>query len=269
MNPQIKAIIEAAKQLGLAHKEVNKDGFISINVKGQDYYFIVNETPLNSSMAARIAADKAYTHELLHDVIRMPKTEVFIDPNGDERYEDYMEEDSYREIGNRIAESFELPLIIKKNSGANGIHVFLCSDSESIQKAVKKVFNKKSRHYDHVLLAQQYVKTVKELRAIVLKGEVKLLYEKARTRSRTDLQKYDEIPAEIVNDHALLERVQEFIEPIYTKLDLQYGGLDIAIDEHDQLYFFEINTRPGYKYFVKHNGLEPVIELFKEVLENL
>ena len=61
----------------------------------------------------------------------------------------------------------------------------------------------------------------------------------------------------------------KFITPIFTKLDLIYGGFDIAEDQNGQLYLIEINSVPGYAHYLENNGEEKLLTLFKKILSDL
>jgi glutathione synthase/RimK-type ligase-like ATP-grasp enzyme len=63
--------------------------------------------------------------------------------------------------------------------------------------------------------------------------------------------------------------LREFIAPIYELLELNYGGLDIIEDAAGALRLVEINSRPGFSYFVRDNGREPLVKMYEMILTSL
>jgi biotin carboxylase len=108
----------------------------------------------------------------------MPKTAGWVDPQGPAQYHGYARAESHAAIVDKICAEFSLPVIVKRNSGSQGQHVFLCKSRAEAAAAVAAVFDPEPRGYDHVVLAQEYIEPRKEYRAIVFRKEVLLAYEK-------------------------------------------------------------------------------------------
>ncbi len=271
MNDHIRCLKKACDSLGIRYESVGESGvFLAVFIAEQPQYFIANEVPFNNNIISRIVVDKGYTNDLLADVIRMPKTITFLDPNCEEMFQPYVEYKTPEAIAEHIIESFGFPVIVKKNSGSQGIHVFRCITKEEVLSAIDKIFDKSLVEYDHILLAQENIDIQREFRVTVFQGKVVLIYEKdfsnATFVGNLSPLHWEGAVANIIDDQLVQDRIAEFIHPIFKKLDLVYGGLDIALDTNDELCLFEINSKPAYNYLIESSGEEPLIGLYKKML---
>lgn len=274
---------KACNQLNLKYSLIDSSGiFLEILLKnGKSKQFIANNLGINSEVVAKICKDKSYVHALLSTYIRMPKSDTYIDPDPPETYKNFTTFRSNDEIISDILKKregksiVEFPILIKPNSGTMGINVFKCQSELDIIQAVKTIFDKKSYTYDHVLLVQEYIQIKKEYRVVVYNQKIQFAYLKDNTQATAQFTgnfsplHYANARAAKVTDEATIVRLQEFISPIFSRLDLRYAGLDIAVDELGKLYLLEINSKPGFTYFVRDNGEQAVLKMFQEILQNL
>lgn len=276
MSVHTKCLVEACKRLGVPHSFVDGDeNFLQVNLS-QRYYFPGASTPFNDGATSKICRDKEFSYKLLHGAINMPKSMGFVDPEGPEGYRGYARVNSSEGIVENICAEFSLPVIVKRNSGSQGQHVFLCKTREEVKAAVQVVFEKDEENmkgYDHVVLAQEYVTGKKEYRAVIFEGQVLLLYEKdvsdATFTGNLSPLHWENSKAVHVTDPATIDRIQAFTAPIYPLLDLRYGGLDIIEDENGKLSLVELNSRPGFGRFAKDNGSEPLVQMYVKILKAL
>ena len=82
------------------------------------HYIINNILGVNTEVDTKLCADKAYTYDLLEQVVAMPSTKSYLDPAG--RYQEYKKFASQEEIILDIKNNFELPVIVKKKYGLYG-----------------------------------------------------------------------------------------------------------------------------------------------------
>lgn len=274
MSVHTKCLVEACKRLDVPYSLVAGDeNFLQIDLGGQRYYFPGASTPFNNGATSKICRDKEFSYKLLSGVIAMPKTMGFVDPEGPEEYRSYARASSTGDIIEKICSEFTLPVIVKRNSGSQGRHVFLCKDRGEVKAAVEKVFEKNEEEpnkYDHVILAQEYIVGKKEYRAVVFEKNVLLLYEKdisgaVFTGNLSPLH-WENSKAVHITDDKIVQRIQTFTAPIYPLLDLRYGGLDIIEDASGKLTLVELNSRPGFGRFAKDNGSEPLVQMYMKIL---
>lgn len=269
-----ECLIEACRELKLPYEFISENkAFIAVTIEGNKHYFIANDTPFNSAMTRRICQDKGYTYELLNNTINMPKTEQYVDPDPPAPYEAYASFRDFEPIKADILKHLSLPLILKKNSGSVGTNVFLIKEEDRIIPVLKTIFDRSSRFYDHVAIAQEYIKPHKEYRVTVLKKEIELIYEKdvsaAHFTGNLSPLHWTGAKAVIQQDNNLRNQIKTFISPLFSKLDLEYGGLDIIEDEHDKFWLIEINSQPTYSYLVDDNGKDVLVGLYKKMLKKL
>ena len=62
--------------------------------------------------------------------------------------------------------------------------------------------------------------------------------------------------------------IQDFIQPMYDVIPAIYLGIDVAIDDKGKFYIIEINKAPGLEMFVRDNGLEPIVEMQKYIIND-
>jgi len=266
-----KCLIKACIELNINYDLIEKSNFLTIKIKSKPFYFINNAVPINSHIDAIISQDKDFTYKVLKDSIRLPKTSSYMDPNCQDKYREYLSYYSQLEILDNIIQKFKLPLIIKRNKGSIGNNVFLCKNSDEISDSINTIFNQKSKDYDYLLLAQEYIPIFKEFRVIVLNKRVELVYEKNNSNATFlgNLSPLHFIGAKTIKqtDSELLNKIQEFINLIFEKINIPYFGADIAIDKEKNLWLIEINSKPGFEHYVKDNGEKDIIELYKKLLK--
>lgn len=267
----IRCCAKACDQLGLPYRYYDENGNFLAVERGQEVLFFVNTvTPFNSQAIGQICHDKEFTYRLLKDVINMPKTIGYLYPECEERYQNYVTYQSNEEIAADIEDNFSLPLIVKKNTGSRGANVFSCKNREEILVALKKIFDKKSHLFDYIALAQEQINFKREFRVVTFKRQIELVYEKdiseATCRGNISPLHQDGSRAVIIRNQELIKRIQKFINPVFTKLDVVFAGFDIMLDQNDVLWLIEINTNLGFEYLTRDNGEEVLIDLYKKML---
>ena len=281
MSVTISLLKQACENLQIQYKDIDSAGvFLKVFFDTKNHLFIANNLGLNSELVEKICRDKSYSHQLLSQKIRMPTTATYVDPESPEIYKGFSQFKSQTAVISDIVKNNSFPMILKPNSKSMGVNVFFCEDELSLKNAVTTIWNKKSYKYDHVLLVQEFIKIAKEYRVTVLNKKIELVYQKDNTSDRAQFSgnlsplHFENAQAvfldpDISVDQKTIQKLQKFIEPIFVELDLQYGGLDIAFDINEKIHLLEINSKPGYSYFVKDNGPEKVVKLFEKVLQSL
>lgn len=262
----------ACQELNINFEIVNRyESLLKIKLGPNKNYYIANYTlPFNSSSMAEICTDKEYTYQILKNVIAMPKTSAFVDPCGD--YRQYVNCPNIKSIVEEIRNYFNWPLIIKRNRGWGGKNVFLCQDVGEVELSLKKIFDKNSKEYDLVALAQEYIDIAKEYRAVFFKRKLLLLYEKnkdgAEYVGNLSPLHWENSQAVHITDAKLMAEIQNFIEPIFQQIPLNYAGVDVALDRLGKYWLIELNCQPAFSRFIQDNGEEKVINMLKYILQN-
>lgn len=273
-------IKKACNNLGLSYQDIGHSGaFIKITLKNRKAHLcIANNLGLNTEVVEKICRDKVYSHELLSKHIRMPHSSAYVDSDPPELYQNFVKFHSHQEIVADILKKNPLPVVLKPNSKSMGVNVFLCTHAQEVKQAVAEIFNKNSYKYDHVLLVQEQIKIKKEFRIVVYKRSIQFAYQKDNTGQDVKFTgnlsplHFSNAKAVLLDerkDAELLTSLHSFLQPIFEHTDLQYAGLDIVQEESGGLCLLELNSKPGFKYFIQDNGEDTVIQMFETILSDL
>lgn len=269
--PHFKYLKQACRNLNLDYETKDKHG--NLLCVERTYFFANHATPFNDLSIGRICTDKEFTYFLLSDKVMMPKTIGFLNPKIQSNYQLYRQDKTITEVVNKIEASFSYPLIIKMNQGRRGQNVFLCQDQVEALTALKKIYNKQSRFYDYIALAQTYIKSMREYKVIVFQGEIILTYEKDFTKAvfAGNLSPLHWAGAKAVHvvDPLLTNRLSQTIRPIFSKLNLEFGSIDIIEDQKGDLYLIELNANPGFSIFLRDNDPKLLVQMYEILLTNL
>jgi len=271
--PNMRALVRACQSLNFDYKVLDQIGnLLSVDIDGKHFYFTISKVPINNESVAAICVNKAYTYWVLSDELPMPKTKAYLDPDSDDEIVSQNAEFKKQKlILADILKNFKFPLVIKMNSGSKGKHVYKCSTKRKVAKAIKAVFNKKHKNYDSSILAQQFIEIKNEYRAILLDGELLLLYEKVATNKDSNLSPLhnDEGRAEIVLDKNIRKEITEIVDKSPTLKSFEWIGLDIARDADGVWWVLELNTRPGFNYFIRDNGDSEIVKMYEKLLRRI
>ncbi len=258
--------MQACKNLRIPFTILEEHGnFLKLEMHGKVLFFVNFNVPWNNSGTEKIARDKGYSYQLFHEQVRMPKSIAYFDPRyTDAKYEVYRKFKNIPEIVRDMCTQFAFPFVIKMNGGSRARNMFICHDTQKVTRALRCIFNKKSRYYDYAATAQELIDIADEYRVIMFRGEIMLAYKKNPARV-TKIK--SNAKAEIVIDKKLLADLQNFVRPIYDLSSIEYTALDVAMTKQGELCLFELNVAPGFDYFVRHNGEQPLVEMFERILE--
>lgn len=252
----------------------NNKNLIEVLLHNKPYIFVNFSTPFNSDSVSYICKDKDFTYKLLKSLVQMPRTLAFFDPHYEnEAFKKYIVQTSYDEITREICKTFSLPVIVKMNSGSMGRNVFLCNSKEEVFEALEAIYKKDSPLYDYIALAQEYVPILKEYRVVTFEKEIILMYEKDFSNS-TYIDNISPLHREnskavLIEDRELQENIQSFLKPVLDSFNIQFAGLDIILDESGNMFLLEINSKPGFSYFVKDNGEERLVQMYEQIFNKI
>ncbi len=268
MEAHIKCLTQACinKHIKYQYLDAEKN-FIKVAV-GKGLLFQQNRTPFNTEVIASICKDKEHTYQLLHKRIAMPKTIGFLDFNTHEKYQKYVNYPSLQAIVNKIEQEFSYPVVIKRNSGALGINVFLCHDKESVETALKNIFNRNSCRYDYIALAQAYIQPKQEFRVVFFHNELLLCYQRVSEDSAFGAHYWDSDKGHAlhIDDPQELSALTQFIQPALALSGLTYVGFDIIKNRHEEYYLLEMNSGPKYNNYIQSCGEKEIIALYERIL---
>lgn len=268
-----RCLIKACKELLIPYTFYDdNENVIRISLD-RDYFFVNSTTPFNDEALAKIYKDKEFTYRVVKDLIKTPRTVGFLDPECSPEHKSYVSFSSQDQIVAQMESQFAYPFVVKMNSGARGNNVFMCADQVKAREALHSIYNKSSRYYDYIAIAQERIAIVREFRIIVFQGEIVLTYEKdfsaATVKGNLSPLHQENSKAALIDDSALIQLFAQFIAPLCEKISIGFAGLDIAIDDKGDLWLIEINSKPGFGYFVRDNGDEPLVGMYKAIFNSL
>jgi len=270
--PNMRALAQACEALSLPYKAVDEYGdFLAVTINGADRYFVNTRTPLNDEGVGEVCVNKVYTYMLLKDELPMPETRSYIDPSVDGMLLKYVNHGSVKEIVADIEHAFTFPVILKMNAGSQGKHVYKCDSLRKVARSIKSVFNKKQRNYDFSVLAQAYIDVAHEYRVLLLDGEIVLLYEKVVAEKGKNLSPLHNEggKAVVITDESIHQSVKTIIEGSPHLKQMRWIGLDVAQDAEGKWWILELNTHPGFSYFIRDNGEAALVPVYIKMLQKL
>jgi glutathione synthase/RimK-type ligase-like ATP-grasp enzyme len=151
--------------------------------------------------------------------------------------------------------------------------VYLCREPRQVAEAVASIFDPHSKSYDYVALAQPWISDAIEYRAIWFNEEIPLLYRKDVTRARfagnLSPLHWENARAVPVDDLSRIRVFLNFLQPLPDILDLGLAGLDVLEDRDGRLWLLEINSQPDFALFIRDNGDERIVALYRKFLGDL
>lgn len=270
--PNMQALARACEQLGISYTAIDEYGdFLAVHINGRAEYFVNTRTPFNSESVGCLCRNKVYAYMLLKDELPMPETRSYIDPKVENSLRKYVTYNTVREIVADITATFSMPVILKMNAGSQGRHVYLCKTSRRVRSSIKAIFNRRQQNYDFSVLAQPYIAIAHEYRVLVLDGEIVLLYEKVATEKNQNLSPLhnESGKAVLVTDTETREAITKLITGSPTVRQMRWLGLDVAQDEQGKWWVIELNTHPGFSYFIRDNGIDALVPMYVAMLQKL
>jgi carbamoylphosphate synthase large subunit len=271
MNSNISALVNVLESDGIEYQSLHPAGNL-IRISGTPHVFANHLTPFNRDVHGLICKDKHFQQLLLPEGW-YPHTKAYLDPHTSAAYQEYVDLKSHEEIREDILKNFQLPLIIKANRLSMGHHVFLCNSSEEIDTSITKMYED-SKHYDYVLLAQEYLDIKSEYRVVYFDGQIHFMYLKdnstAEFRNNLSPLHWDEAQAvDIQPEDKIWFEADSICQIITESLDIEYFGLDLAVTTDGHLKIIEINGGPGFAKYIRDCGGKKVQSLYRAMLRKL
>ena len=163
---------ELCQEMGIKMEKLSFDWILQLTKDGKVRHITGNRFDLNPEASGDIACDKYATYEVLksQNVPVVEHTMVF---NPATRSRCVPEEGNSLKIVSEFLKHGKL--VVKPNSGCEGIGVSLCNSLKEVEVAIQKLF----KYSSSVSICPYYdIKT--EYRTFYLNGEVKLIYGKTK-----------------------------------------------------------------------------------------
>jgi glutathione synthase/RimK-type ligase-like ATP-grasp enzyme len=254
MSSSIQALIKACKLEQIPYSIIDPHESI-LELQFGHHRHLASNTKLGllSDAQWHVFRDKFTTYLLYKDIVPMPKTVMFVDPQVRDQYQAYATKD-IDTISAEINQHLSYPIVVKSNQGTQGHHVYNCQSECDAILSLGHIWNKHHWLYDHVALAQEYIKPKTEYRVVVVDSKPQLIYPKPG--------KYPAKPLTGSSQKAL----EAFVAKIIKKRPIPYAGLDIIQAKDNSLWLLEINGSPVYSGYIREYGEDNVVALMQTLI---
>lgn len=235
--------------------------------QGRPLYFLRNKHPFNDYVAARLAEDKGYQHELFSRAgIPVPATLQIFNPFADDRFNRYKTHGSIEAIAADVEQRFTYPVLLKKYHSSLAQGVFLERCRAAFCRRLQ-LLCENSGYLDNILLIQEYV-AGPEYRIVASQGELLLAYEKQGTGAAEDLNPLHQAGGQAVKveEGELLRELGELTCRVAGVIDLGFYAIDL-IRAAAGPRVLEINPNPFCFFYNRSNGREDFVRLYERLLE--
>lgn len=263
MQAIIRCMTQACQRLQLNYRFIDTNH--NVILIEQDLLFQLNRTPFNTESMAAICKDKEHQYQLLHPSVNMPKTIGFLDYDCQANFHQYLLQHSQTQVIANIEAEFNYPVIIKPNRGSLGNNVFCCKNRQQLSMALTRIFDKQSQFYDYVAIAQEFVRPKEEYRVICFDGEPVLSYQRIFGTAEFGAKYWETDQGRTLHNDSITNRVAEEFAPALNLKGLRYVGLDIILDQNNQLFLIELNSGPQVNHFVQNHGDEQIIQMYEKI----
>lgn len=271
MNPNIATLVSVCERLGIEFQLFHGGkNILKLKTPTGPRFFVNWSTPFNDHTTVRLCEDKDYTQTLLANVVQMPRTRSFLDPDVNPIYNRYRTHLGQRELADQIEFEFSYPFIIKRNRGSHGTNVFVVQDRTELESSINAIFNKSTKEYDFVLLAQERIDIETEYRAIFLEGEQIFSYQKnitgAKFKGNLSPFRWGDARAVLEVDSERIAAIDNLLKPIWSTLPVPFVGADVAVDQAGSWWLIELNSAPSFNFFIRDCGPQEVEKLYEKML---
>lgn len=161
----VKIVEQYCKNNSITLSKLSADWVLKLTKNEKTRYIIGYQFDLNSSATSAICLDKSTTSEILTlNNIDNVHHELFMPPSIEANWEKMIE--FFNKHGK---------IVCKTNTGTGGKDVYFINSLKDLEKATNKIFSR-----DQYISLTPFYDIKNEYRAIILNGEVKLLYTKER-----------------------------------------------------------------------------------------
>lgn len=209
---------------------INRSRFEDIAAKLQNTGVRV----FNSSQVTRVANDKAETYEFLKDTVSFMPVKC-----------------EEREIISGIeSNGFSFPYVVKSCGGHGGSQVFMATDNESLEEAVRQMNGEK-------YLVQQCCSDLgKDVRIYIIGNEIVT----AMLRTSTESFKSNYSLGGKAEVYELNEKEERMVKAIIKKLPIDFGGIDFTF-HNGKAVFNEIEDAVGARMLYNVAGID-IVQIF-------
>jgi len=263
--------VEAAcRNIGFDSERVSENGNLLrvITPRGVTY-FMRNKHPFNDYVAARLAEDKGYQHELFaQGGVPVPETLQLFNPYADDRFNRYKTHRSVNKMVEHVERSLSYPVVVKKYRSSGSQGVYLERTGAALARRLQGLFENSS-FLDNTVMIQEFA-AGPELRIVASQAELLLAYEKQGdgTDAGADLNPLHGSTgvAVRVEDGRLLAQLETACQQINAVLGLGLYAVDLILTNEGPVVL-EVNPNPFCYFYNLTNGREDFVRIYGNLLQ--
>lgn len=266
-------IEDACKHLGLKYEYFGTgNNTLAVQIPGfGELCFFKNKNPFNSSIALTLCNDKVLNWSFFERYqIPMPDSVPVVNPNYNQETFEYSLFKTPKELFDHAMQKWGTPFILKKAISSLSKNVHLVSTQADAELYWNEYFSNPNERNN--LIIQEFV-AGREFRVVAFKGKTLLAYEKISEESLEERANHNDLnplhsgrPLKIT-DSETLAKFQPIVEDVYTKVGLNFTGLDIIIDPNGKSVVLEANANPACFFYNSFYGREDFIKVYQECLK--
>ncbi len=254
----IEAIFNLHKKFGIEYELFSEDWVLRLRKDEETHFVYGYGFDINSQVSTYIAQDKVATFELLDDLninavphhllSSMLKQDVEVS-NLNKHFKRYKE------------------LVIKPNRGSRG---------ESVAKFNNPVesLNHIKNNYSISWAASPYINIRREIRIVILKGSIVFAYEKFDPVTINGLKMFNlnlGAKAKSLMAEDISEQIQLLAKQSMKAIGLNFGAVDIVLDENDTSSILEINSAFSLEHYalISPENRRSVVNFYETIIKEL
>lgn len=257
-----RVLIQAIEAACLTHRITAtyfSDKWVIKLQKGDHSHLIyAHSIGLNSDASSRVAADKVATHELLAGT-SIPSVPHFL-------LSSIIDPVISPEALNQLLEKYN-DLVIKPLHGHSGQHILRSSD-------VNKILRFTDSHQHSGWAASPYIDIRREIRLVILRGEIVLAYEKLNPMLFNGLKLYNlhyGATARTIEKTDISPNFCEMAHNAAQSIGLDFAAVDIIVDDSGTVLVLEVNTAFGLEHYAQQSteNFARAKQLYEGVISSL
>lgn len=170
-----------------------------------------------------------------------------------------IKEENYKFL-QQVITQIGFPMVVKKVYGSLGEGVYLVHNQKELKDLYKEI-------YRNPILFQQYIPSSygSSIRVLVVNGRILGAFHRV---NKDDFRSnYGENASSVPLEEEYREICYNFVNDIINKLNIEYAGIDLLLDQNQQPVLCEINSNAFFEEFEKVTKINVAKEILKMVIE--
>jgi acetyl-CoA carboxylase biotin carboxylase subunit len=236
----VKSYLNVEKILEIAQKE-------SVDAIHPGYGFLSENSEFvhrTESANINFIGPSAHVVELMGDKVKareaMKKNGIPVIPGSDgiiDNVEDALE----------LAETIGYPVMVKASTGGGGIGIQRCDDGDSLSKAFQSGSARAKAYFGSgEMFLEKYIPNSRHIEVQIFgdkKGKVVHIFERDCSIQRRHQKVIEESPSPFLSKKAKEQLCHTAVKAAHSVGYTNAGTVEFIVDEYEQFYFLEMNTR--------------------------